>query len=72
MCYQNAAASGARGKAALQHGILILALPAIAIFGTILSLLYIRRDANEALVQAGKSDRNILRDESREMSEVKA
>jgi hypothetical protein len=43
MCYQNAAASGPQGKAALQHGILILFIPAVSIFGGILCLLYSRR-----------------------------
>ncbi|MGA6981484.1 MAG: hypothetical protein WBZ11_08040 [Candidatus Sulfotelmatobacter sp.] len=70
MCYQSAAASGGRGKLALQHGILILALPAIAIFGTILSLLYIRDDANEDLAHKRKSRGNISRDESWELPEV--
>jgi|HubBroStandDraft_4_1064222.scaffolds.fasta_scaffold00869_8 hypothetical protein len=44
MCYQNAAASGAQGRSALQHGILILFIPAIGIFGGILLLLYSRRN----------------------------
>jgi len=43
MCYQNAAASGAQGKSALQHGILLLFIPAASIFGGILLLLYNRR-----------------------------
>ncbi|MGA2375147.1 MAG: hypothetical protein ABSF72_06480 [Candidatus Sulfotelmatobacter sp.] len=43
MCYQNAAASGTAGRSALQHGILILSIPAIGIFGGILLLLYSRR-----------------------------
>ena len=38
MCYQNAAASGAKGQAALRHGILILLIPALAIFGSIVGL----------------------------------
>lgn len=44
MCYQNAAAAGPQGRVALQHGILILALPAIALFAGILLLLYSRRN----------------------------
>ena len=36
MCYQNAAASGAGGRAALQHGILILLVPAGTLFLTII------------------------------------
>jgi hypothetical protein len=43
MCYQNAAASGVQGRSALQHGILVLFVPAITIFGGILLLLYSRR-----------------------------
>jgi hypothetical protein len=35
MCYQNAAASGAKGQAALRHGILILLIPALALFAGI-------------------------------------
>ena len=38
MCYQNAAASGAKGQAALRHGILILLIPALGIFGSILGI----------------------------------
>jgi hypothetical protein len=43
MCYQNAAASGGQGISALQHGILILFIPAVGMFGGILLLLYNRR-----------------------------
>ena len=43
MCYQNAAATGVQGRSALQHGILVLFVPAIGIFGGILLLLYSRR-----------------------------
>lgn len=39
MCYQNAAASGAAGRAALQHGILILLIPAATLFLGLLSIL---------------------------------
>jgi hypothetical protein len=46
MCYQNAAASGAQGGAALRHGILILLLPAVSLFGGICSLIYRRRNAS--------------------------
>ena len=44
MCYQNAAASGAQGRAALRHGILILLVPALTLFSAILVLIYRRRD----------------------------
>jgi len=44
-CYQSAAASGAAGRAALRHGILILLVPAISLFVAILFFLYRRRDS---------------------------
>jgi len=44
MCYQNAAASGPQGQAALRHGILILMLPALTLFLGICGLIYHRRD----------------------------
>jgi hypothetical protein len=44
MCYQNAASSGAQGRLALRHGILILLLPALSLFLGILVLIYSRRD----------------------------
>jgi hypothetical protein len=43
MCYQNAAASGAQGGAALRHGILILLLPALSVFLGIFVFIYRRR-----------------------------
>jgi len=43
MCYQNAAASGAKGQEALRHGIMILLIPALALFGGIVAAIY-RRD----------------------------
>lgn len=46
MCYQNAAASGARGQAALRHGILILLIPALALFAGIFWTIYRRNDAS--------------------------
>jgi hypothetical protein len=45
MCYQNAAASAAQSRAALRHGILILLLPAVGLFGGIFALIYLRRNA---------------------------
>jgi hypothetical protein len=42
MCYQTAAASGAPGREALRHGILILLLPAISLFLGICGLIYHR------------------------------
>ncbi len=46
MCYQNAAASGAQGRAALRHGIWILLLPACSVFLGICTLIYRRRNAS--------------------------
>lgn len=45
MCYQSAAASAAQSRAALRHGILILLLPAVGLFGGIFALIYLRRNA---------------------------
>ncbi len=42
MCYQTAAASGAPGREALRHGILILLLPAVSLFLGILVIIYRR------------------------------
>jgi hypothetical protein len=44
MCYQNAAASGGQGRAALRHGILILLAPALTLFSAIFVLLHRRRN----------------------------
>jgi len=44
MCYQNAAASAAAGRAALRHGVLVLLLPAVSLFVGIFGLLYCRRN----------------------------
>jgi hypothetical protein len=46
MCYQNAAASGDSGRAALRHGILLLLLPAVTLFCGVLALIYHRRNAS--------------------------
>lgn len=45
MCYQNAAASGSTGRAALRHGILVLLVPALSFFGGICVLMYRRRNS---------------------------
>lgn len=45
MCYQNAAAADTHGRTALQHGILILLLPALTLFLGIFGLMYRRRNA---------------------------
>ncbi len=44
MCYQTAAASGAPGREALRHGILILLLPSVTLFMGIFGLIYRRRN----------------------------
>lgn len=44
MCYQNAAAADSHGRTALQHGILILLLPALSLFFGIFGLMYLRRN----------------------------
>lgn len=44
MCYQTAAASGAPGREALRHGILVLLLPAASLFLAICGLIYHRRN----------------------------
>jgi hypothetical protein len=44
MCYQNAASSGAQGREALRHGILILLLPALSVFLGIFIVIYRRSE----------------------------
>jgi len=44
MCYQTAAASDAPGREALRHGILVLLVPAAALFLGVLALVYRRRN----------------------------
>jgi hypothetical protein len=44
MCYQSAVASGAPGRQALRHGILLLLVPAVSLFVAILGFIYRRRD----------------------------
>ncbi len=46
MCYQNAAAADSHGRTALQHGILILLLPALSLFFGIFGLMYRRRNTS--------------------------
>jgi hypothetical protein len=43
-CYESAAASGAQGRAALRHGILILLVPTLSLLGLIIGLVYKRRN----------------------------
>ncbi len=44
MCYQTAVASGAPGREALRHGILILLLPAVSLFLGIFAFIYRRNN----------------------------
>jgi hypothetical protein len=53
MCYQSAAASGARAIAALRHGILILAIPPVLICGGIARLAYLRRNVQAQTPASG-------------------
>ncbi len=48
MCYQNAAASGAQGIAALRFGILVLLIPTLALFIGLFALLYRHRNASRS------------------------
>jgi hypothetical protein len=53
MCYQSAAASGARAIAALRHGILILAIPPVLICAGIARLAYRRRNLEAQTATSG-------------------
>lgn len=44
MCYQSAASSGAQGREALRHGVLILLFPTLSLFLGIFGLIYHRRN----------------------------
>ena len=44
LCYQSGAASGAQGRVALRHAILILLLPAVTLFFGVFGLVYRRRN----------------------------
>ena len=46
MCYQNAAASGAQGREALRHGILVLLFPTLSLFVGIFVLIFSRRNVS--------------------------
>lgn len=43
-CYSTAAATGAQGRAALRHGILILLFPPLGLFAGIFAVFYRRRN----------------------------
>ncbi|MGB6876970.1 MAG: hypothetical protein WBD87_13155, partial [Candidatus Acidiferrales bacterium] len=44
LCYNDAAATGPQGEAALRHGILVLMIPPMLIFATVFGILYRRRN----------------------------
>jgi len=44
LCYQTAATTGAAGRAALRHGVVILLVPATSLFTAILALIGSRRN----------------------------
>lgn len=46
LCYQSAAAGDNHSRVALQHGILILLIPSLGLFGGIFGLIYSRRNAS--------------------------
>jgi len=48
MCYQSAAASGAQGRVALRHAILILLSPAVTLFFGVFGLIF-RRDSTRKI-----------------------
>ena len=58
MCYQNAASSGAQGRIALRHGILILLLPALSLFLGVFFLIYRRRRVTGAPAQSRRRESN--------------
>jgi hypothetical protein len=45
-CYESATASGAQGRAALRHGILILLIPTLSLVGLIVGIVYKRRNVS--------------------------
>jgi hypothetical protein len=56
MCYQGAAASGARFITALRHGILVMFFPPLLIFAGILFAAYRRRDQFNGDKRVASSD----------------
>jgi hypothetical protein len=54
MCYENAASSGAQGRAALRRGILILLVPSLSLFVGIFLLIY-RRNASRGFRRSASS-----------------
>ena len=51
LCYNNAAATGPQGQAALRHGILILMIPPMLIFAALMTILYRRRNAHHDAIR---------------------
>jgi hypothetical protein len=64
MCYQSAAASGARFITALRHGILIMFFPPLMIFAGILIAAYRRRDQFNGDTRVAPSDYNLDLDQA--------
>jgi hypothetical protein len=64
MCYQSAAASGARFATALRHGILIMFFPPLMIFAGILLAAYRRRDQFNGDKRAEASDYDLDLDQA--------
>jgi len=53
LCYNDAAATGSQGIAALRHGIMILAIPPMLIFATLFAILYKRRNLHHEFYVPG-------------------
>jgi hypothetical protein len=64
MCYQSAAASGARFITALRHGILIMFFPPLIIFAGILVAAYRRRDQFNGDTRVAPSDYDLDLDQA--------
>jgi hypothetical protein len=64
MCYQSAAASGARFITALRHGILVMFFPPLLIFAGILFAAYRRRDQFNGDKRVAPSDYDLNLDQA--------
>jgi hypothetical protein len=64
MCYQSAAASGARFIKALRHGILVMFFPPLLIFAGILFAAYRRRDQFNGDKRVAPSDYDLDLDQA--------
>lgn len=52
LCYNDAAATGPHAIASLRHGILVLGIPPMLIFASLVAILYRRRNLAHGVVQA--------------------